>query len=258
MHQRALDSLRELQLRDLMEAPPPSLRENLGLEFESRDGVYVAFSRAVDHFLFNRVGVSAGASDDAVAAALDRIRSAGVTRFFVQFAAPPSSDTVERHAIKRARPWVGLAGPSGSHAPASSDVSIVRASPSHAPEVGSVLSRAMALPDAAVTLVASVVGRPRWHVYVATEDDRAIGVGALFVHDGAGYLGMGATLPEHRKRGVQSALLARRLEVARDLGCSIVVSETGAPVEGDPQHSHRNMLRLGLREISTLHNFMPA
>jgi GNAT superfamily N-acetyltransferase len=134
----------------------------------------------------------------------------------------------------------------------------VRASPSQAREVGSILRRAMDLPERSVDLFASVVGRARWHVYLALEDDRAIGAGTLFVHDGVGYLGMGATLPEHRKRGAQSALLARRLEVARDLGCSVVVSETGAPVEGDPQHSHRNMLRAGLREISVLHNFMPV
>src|SRR5258705_233695 len=54
-------------------------------------------------------------------------------------------------------------------------------------------------------LVAALVGRPRWHVYVASEGARVVAAGALFVLGDVGYLGLAATEPEQRGRGAQSA-----------------------------------------------------
>jgi ribosomal protein S18 acetylase RimI-like enzyme len=49
-----------------------------------------------------------------------------------------------------------------------------------------------------------------------------------------------ATLPEHRRRGVQSALLARRLTLAADAGCGVAVVTT-AP----GSKSQQNVMRAG-------------
>ena len=67
------------------------------------------------------------------------------------------------------------------------------------------------------------------------------GAGALYVHEGVGWLGFGATLPEFRGRGAQSAILAARIEDARRQGCREVTTETGEleddrPVELVPKH----------------------
>jgi GNAT superfamily N-acetyltransferase len=70
----------------------------------------------------------------------------------------------------------------------------------------------------------------------------------LFVHGDTAWLGLGATLPEARGRGSQSALLARRIALAGELGCSLCVTETGESVVGRPSTSHRNILRAGFRE----------
>ena len=101
------------------------------------------------------------------------------------------------------------------------------------------------MPEWTKPLAANVVGRPGWSCYVAYDGERPAGAGALFVHEGVGWLGFGATLPELRGRGAQSAILAARIEDARKQGCTTVVTETGELEEGRPSNSYRNILRAG-------------
>lgn len=67
----------------------------------------------------------------------------------------------------------------------------------------------------------------------------------MFVGSRVGWLGIAATLPEYRRRGAQSALLAARIRAAGGSGCELVVTETGALVDGKPSNSYRNILRAG-------------
>jgi GNAT superfamily N-acetyltransferase len=127
------------------------------------------------------------------------------------------------------------------------------------------------MPDWSEPLSANVVGRPGWSCYVAYDGKTPAGAGALFVHEGPssacaaglgpalpakiGWLGFGATLPAYRGRGAQSALLAARIEDARQQGCSTVVTETGELEEGRPSSSYRNILRAGFREAGVRPNY---
>jgi GNAT superfamily N-acetyltransferase len=54
-----------------------------------------------------------------------------------------------------------------------------------------------------------------------------------------------ATAESHRKRGAQQALIAKRVERAEQIGCSIMVSETLYMLE----HSYRNLRRAGFQEV---------
>ena len=100
----------------------------------------------------------------------------------------------------------------------------------------------------------AVVDRPGWTWLVAWSGDDAAGVDALFAHGEVGWLGFGATRPEHRGRGAQGAILAGRIERARELGLLRLVTETGAPREDGPGPSYRNILRAGFREIEVRPN----
>ena len=73
-------------------------------------------------------------------------------------------------------------------------------------------------------------------------------VGALFASEGAGWMTLGATRASHRGRGAQPALIAARLERAAALGCTLVVSETGAAGPEGPGPSYRNILDAGFAE----------
>lgn len=89
--------------------------------------------------------------------------------------------------------------------------------------------------------VAAWVDEPGWQAYLAELDGVAAGAGALVVRDGVGYLANAATLPSARARGVQSSLIAARIDAARAARCDLVcsVAEPDSP-------SARNLVRAGL------------
>ena len=62
--------------------------------------------------------------------------------------------------------------------------------------------------------------------YLACRDGAVAGAASLVRMDGVALLCGAATLPPHRRRGVQTALLARRLELAAQAGCDLAVVTT--------------------------------
>ncbi len=98
-------------------------------------------------------------------------------------------------------------------------------------------------------------GREGWHCFVAFDGDEPAGAGALYVTGTIGWVGVGATVPEHRGKGAQSANIARRIEAAAELGCELVVTETGAPIGGVPGPSYRNLTRAGFEPTYVRANY---
>ena len=70
----------------------------------------------------------------------------------------------------------------------------------------------------------------------------------MFIKDNVAYTDWGATHPDFRRRGCQGALLSHRISEAIKLGCKQIVTTTGEEVPGDPQHSYKNILRVGFHE----------
>jgi len=69
-----------------------------------------------------------------------------------------------------------------------------------------------------------------------------------FHGDGA-WLGWGGTLRSHRGRGIQSAMVARRIEDARAKHCQWLTVETAEDLPERPNPSYRNMERAGFRVL---------
>jgi GNAT superfamily N-acetyltransferase len=124
-------------------------------------------------------------------------------------------------------------------------------------EVGArLVTDAFDLPSAASVLLASLVGRPRWHLFAAFDEDRPVAAAGLYVSGPTAYLAFGATAPSHRGRGAQSALIERRLRVAFALGARWVISETGRASGVEPQHSYHNLTRAGLSPLCVRANWV--
>jgi hypothetical protein len=83
---------------------------------------------------------------------------------------------------------------------------------------------------------------PGWRFYLAYVDDSPAGAAVLTVDDGVGFLANASTLPAFRRRGVQSALIARRLSDAAADGCEL--SSSGTELGSVSQ---RNLERAGLQ-----------
>ncbi|QER90502.1 GNAT family N-acetyltransferase [Streptomyces tendae] len=100
-----------------------------------------------------------------------------------------------------------------------------------------------------IELAASCVGRPDWRQYAVYDSERIVAVGSVYLNGDCADMFGGATLPEARGRGAQSALLLARAAAAREAGCRWLVAETGAEREGKRNTSLRNMLRTGFEPL---------
>ena len=91
---------------------------------------------------------------------------------------------------------------------------------------GRVVATGYGLPDAIVPVCARAheVG---WDCWLALDGDEPVAAAGVYVAEGAGYLGFAATLPEHRGKGAQNALLAARIERARERGCDTRADRDG-------------------------------
>src|SRR5919197_1572558 len=88
----------------------------------------------------------------------------------------------------------------------------------HGVAFGSVVARGYGMPDSLAGWFAGAAALPRFRLFLAFDGDEPAGAGALFVGDGIGWLGLAATVPEHRRKGAQSAILAARIRAAGEAG----------------------------------------
>jgi GNAT superfamily N-acetyltransferase len=82
--------------------------------------------------------------------------------------------------------------------------------------------------------------------YLARRADAVAGAGTLRVEGGVAHLCGASTLPAHRRRGVQSVLLATRLRDAADAGATVAVMVTQPGSK-----SQENALRQGFAHLYT-------
>jgi GNAT superfamily N-acetyltransferase len=82
--------------------------------------------------------------------------------------------------------------------------------------------------------------------YLALIDGILVGTGAVRIADGIAYFAGAATSPQHRRRGVQTALIAARLAVAKAAGCDIATVTTGPGTK-----SQQNVQRRGFDLLYT-------
>ncbi|MEW1569753.1 N-acetyltransferase [Streptomyces sp. NPDC093509] len=127
---------------------------------------------------------------------------------------------------------------------------VAKVEPRHAHEWATVMMAAFGMSGAGlIDLAASRVGNPDWRQYAVWEGERIVAVGSLFVNGDSADMFGGATLPESRGRGAQSALLTIRVQAAVAAGCRWLVAETGAEGPGDQNPSLHNMRRAGFEPM---------
>jgi hypothetical protein len=102
-------------------------------------------------------------------------------------------------------------------------------------------------PRSAYEVMERWVAEPTVRCYLASVDGRALGAAILGLRTPRmGYLANASTLPEGRRQGCHSALLARRLRDAADAGCDAVCSLANVA-----STSAQNMQRAGLHPAFT-------
>jgi hypothetical protein len=252
-------------MASMHEAAPRELQERLGMRLERIGGALVEITPGVPSILFNRaigLGLEAPLSGGELDRIVERFRRNEVGGYYLHVhpeAAPDDlAGRLEGAALKRGRGWVKFLRDSAPPAERETELEVREVGPAEALDFGRIVSEGFELPDEAAPLLATVAGRPGWHLYLSCDGDTPAGAGLLYAEDGIGWLSYAATRPEFRARGSQGAIMARRIRKAAELGCTLLVTETGEEVEGQPQVSWRNIERAGFRAAYTRENWVPA
>ncbi|PZG20937.1 N-acetyltransferase [Nonomuraea aridisoli] len=245
-------------------AAPTAIRTTLGISSLRVGSVDAIAMRRHPSFLFNRVGgfeTSESITVDVVAQMCDfyREQGPGAGAFII---APPllppdwASIAAKLNLTEGGRfhkLWCetrsALSAPDGIAA-LDPGLRVGPIEPHHAHEWATVMMTTfgMPMPDM-IDLAASNVGKPNWRQYAVWDDERIVAVGSLFINGECANMFGGATLPESRGRGAQSALLTARVQAAQAAGCRWLVAETGVEGPGDHNSSLHNMLRAGFERL---------
>lgn len=262
------EAVEHAALVDLHAAADEQLRTGLAIAGRSIGGGFASIAGKLpgSAIVLNRViglGLEKPEADGTVAEIAAAYAEAGVSRYFVHLhphAEPDGLAAQMRDAgLAEKRAWMKFERGRESPPPKRTDLTIRPAAAADGEAFGSIIADAFDLGELAGPWLARLIGRPNWHIFMSfAEDGTAAGTGCLFVKDGIGWCDWGATAPAYRGRGGQSALLATRIEAALDLGCTLVGTETGEAVPGDPQHSYSNIERAGFKPTWRRANYAPG
>jgi GNAT superfamily N-acetyltransferase len=190
-------------------------------------------------------GTEAGLQPDGLDRLIELFAAAGVKRFFVWLSPGPDMDVVrgwlKARGLTRVR-WTGyptLCRIGHAPVPFKTDFEIREVS---AAEIEAARDQ---LGDTPWLDYTGAAGKRGFFHYMAFDGDGPVAIAALCLFEDLGYLMAARTAEAHRKRGAQQALIAKRLERAEQIGCSILVSETLTMLE----HSLRNLQRAGFQEV---------
>jgi hypothetical protein len=249
---------------DLYAAAPPGFTARAGLRCEPRAGATCLLAPGIPMALFNRalaIGMGAPATEGDLDEVMELYRAAGARSFWIHAgpASRPAALTawLEARGMAPGEPasWAKVLRDAGPVAEVATRLRVEPVARGRAGELAQVLATAHGMPSPFAAWFAALVGRAGWHAYGVLDGDRIVGGGMAFVAGQRAWLGVGGTLPSHRGRGGQGAVMARRIRDAIAMGCTAIGTETGDTPANPSLH---NMLRAGFRRVCSRVNFSPA
>jgi hypothetical protein len=238
---------------DYCAAAPPTFAQAMGLRLEELGGPLLALCPRIDHYQFNRlIGAGLGSDTDgnSLVVASERFRAARLKNGYLQIAPGARAGALEEKARSLGlkplqRTWVKFSRGAVAQPAPSTSLEIAQATPDDAMDFAGAVVAGFGMPDSLAPWLAAIVERKGWHTYVARDGDKAVGGAAMFVVGQQAWLGIGAVQAEARRKGGQSALLARRIADGLKQGVTLFATETGKPLPGEPHPSYSNIQRAG-------------
>lgn len=240
-------------------------------EFTGRFGISVLHDRAglrlrahrTRDLSLNRVyglGIQVPLTEQGLDALIEEYRRADVSRFMVSWSPVcrphDAGHWFQERGFRRIPSVARLARHTDVTLPSPSDLVVVEATLADAGQFGELAARCNELPPEYASGLNSTIGHPGWRHYYVLDGERPIAAAALYVEDDVAWAGLGGTLPGDRRRGAQSAVLARRVRDAHDAGARWITSWTTAEFSGRPNQSLRNMKRLGFQVMYESENYV--
>ena len=266
----ASDRVEAAAFADLFDAAPAVLRERLGLEVRKVAGATLLLAPRMPGPMFNRAigwgmdlegsGRAASIADaDVIAQAF---RDAGSASWWLhanplaQPAGLADALLARGWTLPPRRSWAKMLRETSPPAGVDTALSVEPASAAGLEATTQAIAAAFEMPPFMGEWLAALHARPRWRVYALRDGAQVVGGACLFVDGPLAWLGMGAVLPSHRRRGGQRALMARRIADAIAAGAVAIATETGEPVADEPNPSLANMRRCGFEVVASRLNLV--
>jgi GNAT superfamily N-acetyltransferase len=259
----ALESVEFEAAVDLYRAAPEGVRVAHAIEVHDVEETTCLTCRGIEPAAVFRRAVRLGTGRAATEAELDAVvahmKRRGLS--YVIPVAPQSQPTalgswLERRGFTQSYAWMKFCRPCEGAPQAASDLEVRVIGATLGNEFGRVVAEGFGLPPTVAPWIGALAGRANWICAMAFAGDAPVAAGAAYVSGEHAWLGLGATSASHRRRGAQSALLARRLKEAAARGARVAVTETGERLPDKPSHSYRNILRAGFEEAYLRQNYM--
>ncbi|MDG4827338.1 GNAT family N-acetyltransferase [Asanoa sp. WMMD1127] len=245
-------------MRRLAVLAPASAAEALGMTSgRVGGGVVISLRHDPAGGFFNRalgLGLTEPVTTDVIAEVLDFHRRHGSPACHVQIAPdllPPDwAGIAATHQLHVGSALVKVAAEVDDVKPAGTDLRIGPVGADQVDAWAALTWELFEIPNPHLAAAVAAVARTdSSQAFAAWDGDVMVGVANLFMHGETAQLNSGATRATHRRRGVQSALIAERTAWAADAGCRWVVTEAEKPaVEGGNQ-SLNNMIRAGFTPL---------
>ncbi|MFL6655811.1 MAG: hypothetical protein ACJ8KA_13550 [Sulfurifustis sp.] len=259
----ALENIETEALADFYRAAPPAMVAAHAIDTRSVAGARCFVCRDFNPTLmFRRVaglGVARPATPADVDAVIAHMRGIGQPYAIAvgPHAGPRDLSTqLEARGFTAGYAWMKFARSCTAPFDVSNDVVVRPVGAEFAEAFGRIVVAGFGLAPAMAPWIGALPGRDGWLCIGAFLGTEPVGAAAAYIAAGYAWLGFAATLPDHRRRGAQQAMLALRLREAAVRGAHTAVVETGERLPDKPSNSYRNILRAGFEEIYLRKNYL--
>ena len=262
---RIADDIEAAAYRDMYAAVPENLATHLGLRTMQIDDATLLMAQGVADPVFARaigVGNDGRADPELVDRVLGVYRAARIAPFWIHvnpvLAPRELIGILEARGLVPAkrRTWAKMLRNAGEVPGVDSPLIVRHASPRQRIATSTAIAIAFGMPPPFARWIENLALRPDWTMVTALDGERVVGGGLLYIQGTAAWLGLGGVLAEARRRNAHRAILAERIAHAISRGCTHIATETGEPINSEPNPSLRNMYRLGFERVASRLNYV--
>jgi len=244
---------------------PPEATKALGLYMLEVGDAVAAASVNDPSVVINRtlgLGTENEITEETIKDIKDLYSDRGIKKYFIHIypnELPQNEiEILEKQGLQKSRGWMKFKRNNSPPPQVPTELDIREASSSEeALHFGRIVANAFGMTELSGPMLAGLIHDPGWHIFLSYSGDSPAGAGAMYIRDHSAWMEWGATDPNFRRRGSQAAIMSARIQKAIELGCKHMFTETGEAVEGDPQHSYKNILKAGFTESVLRENYTP-
>jgi len=254
------DEVEAAAFTDMVAAAPPGFRQQTGLATETMHGATLLIAPGIPDPVLNRV-IGLGNRAEVSEAAIDAIKAvyqaAGVAKWWLQVSpgehAADLLEKLQQQGFGQAeRPaWAKFLRGTQAPAEVNTPLLIRELGRGEADAFAEAICESYAMPLLMAPWFAAIAQRPGWRALVALDADRIMGGGLLHLQATSAWFGAGGVRAEARRQHAHRALLAARIRVAINAGCTALVTETGEPIADEANPSLMNIYACGFEKVAS-------